>query len=57
MVAVQNILERDALHFVFGRSLHPVKRILKRQLNIDPHTAFRVGMGIQMEQGFLAFYR
>ena len=57
LIAVDHILKCDRLHFFLCFLLDLVKKILKRQLNIDAHAAFRVGVGIQMEQRLFSLYR
>ena len=39
-------------HFFFCGFLDLVKVVLKRQLDMDAHSAFRICMGIQMEKWF-----
>ena len=56
LIAVKDILQSDLFHFFFRSLLYSVKIILKRKLNIDTHAALRIGVGIQMEQGFVSFY-
>ena len=55
LIAVKDILQCDLFHFFFRSLLYSDKVILKRKLDIDSHAAFRIGMGIQMEQGLVSF--
>ena len=57
LISVKDVLKSDRLHFFFCFSLDLVKKILKRQLNIDADTAFRISMSIQMKQRLFSFYR
>ena len=44
LIAVDHILKCDRLHFFLCFLLDLVKKILKRQLNIDAHAALRGGV-------------
>ncbi len=54
-IAVEHFLQGDACHFFLGTLLHLIIAIAQRQLDVDPHAAVRIGMGILVEQRLFSF--
>ena len=56
-VTIQNFLQGDAAHGLLCSGLYQIVAVPQHQLDVHPHAAGGVGMGILMEQGLVPLHR
>ena len=57
MIPGQDLRQRDLPHLFFRALLHLLIAVRQGQLDVHPHAAGRIGMGVLMKDGFVALHR